>query len=420
VIQCDDPEVEVIIRKGGEDVRIVDPASGNEITLKAGTYQVELKEGKEKGLRLSTDHFTLERCGKVIVEVLRQPSSRAKGIAEVPRQPPRRAPEDVAAAGPAVQVRLRGQFREDSALTGQAFSPDGRLLAVGREDGRVGLWDVAAAKRKAVLKVSELPVTGLAFSPDGKTLATAAGPVKKSEVGDTEIRLWNVDSGKEVEVLGKALVRDHRGPVTMVAITPDGDTLAAVALNGRVILWDVVNRKPPTQLNAGARSYSVAFSPDSRTVAAACQDGMARVWDVKSGQHWANLEGHTDALSVVAFSPDGKTLATGSRDHTARLWDARTFRVRGVLRHNNPIRSLSFSPNGKVLAVGDTGSFVKLWDVATGKEIADVPEPKVAVRAWVAFSPGGDVLATASSSRVVLLWDVIPPQGPAVSEVHGR
>jgi serine/threonine protein kinase len=69
VVETDDPDVEVTVR--GDVVKIVDAKTSNEVTLKAGKYQLELTKGKE-GLKLSTSEFTLERGGKQIVKVTRE------------------------------------------------------------------------------------------------------------------------------------------------------------------------------------------------------------------------------------------------------------------------------------------------------------------------------------------------------------
>jgi hypothetical protein len=66
-----------------------------------------------------------------------------------------------------------------------AFSPDGRWLAAGGNDGRVTFWDVDARKVAKSFDWSAGRVTAVAFSPDG--LRCAAG----SETG--QVVVWDVD-----------------------------------------------------------------------------------------------------------------------------------------------------------------------------------------------------------------------------------
>lgn len=55
-----------------------------------------------------------------------------------------------------------------------AFSPDGKRLATGTDDGRVTVWDVTAGEALAPFGGHDGIVTGLAFSPDGKRLVSTA------------------------------------------------------------------------------------------------------------------------------------------------------------------------------------------------------------------------------------------------------
>ena len=52
-------------------------------------------------------------------------------------------------------------------------------------------------------------VTSVAFSPDGHFLVSGSD--------DMTVRLWNIDSGEQVQVL-----EGHMGAVTSVAFSPNG------------------------------------------------------------------------------------------------------------------------------------------------------------------------------------------------------
>jgi membrane fusion protein (multidrug efflux system) len=80
VIESEAPDIEVIVRQGGQQVTIVDPKTSNRIELKAGRYDLQLAGGGP-GLQLSTDTFTLNRGEKTVVTVRRQapaPAAAAK------------------------------------------------------------------------------------------------------------------------------------------------------------------------------------------------------------------------------------------------------------------------------------------------------------------------------------------------------
>jgi hypothetical protein len=111
-----------------------------------------------------------------------------------------------------------------------AFSPDGRLVALsGGSAKTVHLIELAVGKERCVLDAHTDPVSRLAFSPDGRTLATAC------EAG--VVRLWDVATGKE---LGALTGRD--GAVWSLAFAPDGKTLAVGGKDTTIVIWDVVAR----------------------------------------------------------------------------------------------------------------------------------------------------------------------------------
>src|SRR5262245_48924047 len=229
-----------------------------------------------------------------------------------------------------------------------AFGPDDRVVAVGRAEGAVTLWDVATAAEVATLRAPGQDCCRLAFSPTGRHLATSNHAGK--------IFLWGLDGG--------TLLREwegHSGLVPALTFSPDGRQLASAGPDGKVCLWDAATGSLVRQMRQPHRVLSLAFSPDGRLLATSGLEPVIRLWDAATGEAVRSLHGHTAPIEGLAFGPDGGRLVSGSADQTVRLWDVESgqevLSLPGVRGH---VSRVAFSPDGSRIAAADP--VVRIWE----------------------------------------------------------
>ena len=300
------------------------------------------------------------------------------------------------AFSPGLTTFLRGHT---DVVTSVAYSPDGKILASGSQDGSVRLWTASTGLLLGEL-IRQGPISSLVFSPDGAKLAVG------TDWG--QVHLWDTATRAR---LGEPL-NTPTGRVYSVAFSPDGKTLALGSDDASASLWDVDSRQPIGEpLRAGeARVYSVAFSPDGKTLAAGSDEFDKRVWlwDLSTRRVMDQLSGHTSAVRSVAFSPDGALLATGSSDRTVRIWNLSTGQELGqpLRGHTDNVTSVAFGTDGTTVASGSDDATVRLWDIRTFEQIGPPLRGHTDRVTSVAFSSDGKNLAAGSEDQTVGLWKV--------------
>jgi WD domain, G-beta repeat len=86
--------------------------------------------------------------------------------------------------------RLEGH---QNAVWSVTFSPDGKTLASGSQDNTIKLWNLDTGKELRTLQGHQSFVSSVSFSPDGKTLASGSR--------DNTIKLWNRETGWDLDAL---------------------------------------------------------------------------------------------------------------------------------------------------------------------------------------------------------------------------
>ncbi len=431
----EEQDVQIAVRQGGELVEILNAESGWAIRLKSGEYDIELK-GSQDRFEIDRNAVTVRRGDKVTVRVAlkRQPAdARPTKSTSSTKAPPPEVPAE-ATLGPGTSFAAqalsdRALVSEPDAIEGVTswtletrghrgavralrYSPDGRLLATGSDDGTLRLWDPTTGTLRRALVRSNSVNTCIDWSPDGNYLVQGGAGIAGG-------LCWLRDVQSGLVVLGHPSF--HHTAVTAVAWSPDGQTVASLpgGQSGVCFRWypwrSGGTDEAPSNERAGwaySHVFGLAWSPDGLRLAAG-GDNAIRLWDTRSWKQLPTIDAHLHPVRDLAWSPDGTTLASTSaarnQDLGVKLWDPTT----GELQRTLPLRrhgstSLAWAVGGKLLAAAGTewDSRVLVHNVETGKLLYARPHPAGDGPTFysLAGSPDGSTLAAGDSVGAAHLW----------------
>jgi WD40 repeat protein len=197
-----------------------------------------------------------------------------------------------------------------------ALSPDGKTAVFcGRDSGGdewIRVWDLVRNKEVCHVRVPLPILRECVFSPDGKRIASGGA-------------VYDVPSGKELHTLDLGEERVYH-----LEFSPDGTLLAAAYPETGLRLWDVNSgkelrrfkwRDTDGDLWPFLTYWGIAFAPDGRSLASVGPDGIVWLWELCTGGRRCRFGGHRVVVTCLAWSPNGRLLASGSDDTTLLVWD---------------------------------------------------------------------------------------------------
>jgi WD40 repeat protein len=324
-----------------------------------------------------------------------------------------------------------------------AYTPDGRWLITGGDDGRIRLWlwnGVTAEPRNEAQTDQE--VRSLAVDRAGRRLlvgttatvqlwdlaclTVTGGKSCRAEPGDREALVrTGMDTTAVADASANRVVTFARGettariwqsrlrpgrplhllsPVTAVAISDDGRRIATGTRAGRVVIWDANGRRLAAGPSHRLRVSVLGFGPDGVLVSGS-DDGTVRLW--QPGASPANrligeLPGQVQRLAVSRAG----YVAAGGESGVIYAWELATGRfVRALVGHTGIVSALRYGGGGRRLFSASDEGTLRVWESATGGSRAVMAGHRSRVQD-IAISPRGDRVASISSDGELRIWDV--------------
>ena len=198
-------------------------------------------------------------------------------------------------ADPQKPRKLTGHTQD---VTSVALSKDGHVALTTSEDKTLRLWDIETGKSR-VIRREEVGLGSVNFSPDEQRAAY---------VGAETIYLCELKTGRELKKF-----RGHTGGrIFRVAFSPDGHRLISCGVDQMIRVWNVETGKEVRQMSHGDAVTDLAFFPDGRRALTASKDSTVGVWDLETGRQLRRIVGFANGSGAsVAVSPDGRRALLG-------------------------------------------------------------------------------------------------------------
>ncbi len=278
-------------------------------------------------------------------------------------------------------------------VTALSFSPNGKHIVTGAEDGKARLWSISHISKTIIEDNLRSAIVAVCFSTDGKQIAL-------NNSFNINIRNTSNKTSPSIEIpLNPGLFPN----IDQVVFSSNNSFLLTYGYSG-ISIVNVKNAQ--IRIIKKEATNICCFSPNGNMVVNDTSEHNIQIRRVIDSELITQLQGHRSQVHLLAFSPDGTHLVSGSMDGTVRIWNMQDYSTIAILKnHVGGVTCLCISPDGKLVATGSLDGVVHIWSMQDGEELARLKRQRVAPSS-MAFSPDSSLLLVNDRYAYTSLWQM--------------
>jgi WD40 repeat protein len=294
------------------------------------------------------------------------------------------------------EIELMAETRYGGEVAGLEFQPHGDgALAIAAATGQVSLWQQGNDVPEDIVLLPA-QANSTAWSPDGKVLA----------VGCDDFAVYLID----VETRRQVVLRGHTHHADQLGYSRCGRFVASGSHDKTVRVWNVADGRCLAVLPHDLDTVKADWSADGRLVTCS-YDQKVRIWDPLRGTLLATLHGHAYDVDDVAWSPNCNFIASCGWDNRVIIFSGQDYRVVSRMEGGtHQVYAMACSPNGSGIYAGTTAGRVFHIPLPSpaSEPVCKIASPHEGVITSLDVASNGAILASTSSDSTIVLSEIGP------------
>mmetsp|Transcript_17503 Transcript_17503/g.35305 ORF Transcript_17503/g.35305 Transcript_17503/m.35305 type:complete len:449 (-) Transcript_17503:245-1591(-) len=278
-----------------------------------------------------------------------------------------------------------------------SWTPGGRRLLTGNQEGEFTLWDGTNFSFELIMSAHDKSFRCMAWSHNQNYLLTSdsGGNIKYWSPSIAPVQSLDSHDGQAIQALN---------------FSPADTKFVSCGDDATVRVWDWGRHTEELVLEGhGWDVKCVQWHPRSSVICSGSKDNLVKLWDPRTGSCLSTLYGHKNTVTKVAWNDNGNWLLTASRDQLIKLYDIRAMRELCSLKgHHKEVTSIAWHPVYEtVFASGGMDGTLIYWNI--GPKGTEEPASRIPfahdMAIWdMKWHPVGHLLATGSNDRQTKFW----------------